>query len=211
MTSMDEGTKFDGIKLPWDLFPWIGAEEIVRVLQFGANKYAPRNWEKGIKYSRIFGAVMRHMIAWFLGETNDKETGLNHLAHAGCEILFVLTYSMRGMDAFDDRPTKDYLAAARSESEQIFWSSQKVLWGVFKMGYSLKILPKHLILNRNGKLAGVFYKKFKDNQMYEWLRRRIPTSRKKIIDEMLLLVGIRQEVRKHRDKRTVPIKISRTA
>jgi len=104
---LTEGIKFDGGKLPWELFPWDGAKEIVKVLQFGANKYAPRNWEKGIKYSRIFGATIRHMTAWFLGETNDPETGLNHLAHAGCEILFALTYSMRGMNAFDDRPGGD--------------------------------------------------------------------------------------------------------
>jgi hypothetical protein len=104
MLDESQGIKFDDGKLQWDLLPWDGVAEIVKVLQFGAKKYAPHNWEKGIKFSRIFGAVIRHMTAWFLGETNDPETGLNHLAHAGCEILFALTYSVRGMKEFDDRP-----------------------------------------------------------------------------------------------------------
>ncbi len=76
------------------------------------------------------------------------------------------------------------------------------------MGYSLKILPKHLILKRNGKQAEVFYKKFKDDQMYEWLRRRIPRSHKNTINDMLSLVGIRQEQkeRKRHDARPIPSK-----
>jgi len=99
-----QGIKHDSGKLPWELFPWDGAAEIVKVLQFGANKYAARNWEKGINYSRVFGAIIRHVTVWFMGETNDPETGLNHLAHAGCEVLFALTYSIRKMEKFDDRP-----------------------------------------------------------------------------------------------------------
>lgn len=104
MNTNKEGLKLDTGKLPWELLPWDGLAEIVKVLRFGANKYAARNWEKGIDYSRVFGAILRHVTAWFMGQTNDPETGLNHLAHAGCEVLFVLTYSVRGMQKFDDRP-----------------------------------------------------------------------------------------------------------
>jgi hypothetical protein len=76
------------------------------------------------------------------------------------------------------------------------------------MGYSLKVLPKHLILKRNGKKAEVFYKKFKDDRMYEWLRRQIARSHKTTIDDMLSLVGIRQEqkARKRHDAGAVPSK-----
>jgi hypothetical protein len=93
----------------WDLFPWDAAEKIVDVLNFGAQKYAARNWEQGIKYGRVFAACIRHLTAWFMckvtGKTaKDPETGISHLGHAGCCLLFLLAYETRGMEKFDDRP-----------------------------------------------------------------------------------------------------------
>jgi hypothetical protein len=79
--------------------------EIGKVLTFGAQKYAPRNWEKGIKYSRVYGALLRHLFAWWWGERTDPETGIHHLAHAGFCVLFLLCYELRIMDGeYDDRP-----------------------------------------------------------------------------------------------------------
>jgi len=98
-----EGKKFDDGKLPYDLLPGDAIEEIVKVLQFGATKYGERNWEKGMKWNRPFAALMRHMWAWWRGEGKDPETGLSHLAHAGCCILFLLSYTLRGIGE-DNRP-----------------------------------------------------------------------------------------------------------
>jgi hypothetical protein len=33
---------------------------------------------------------MRHVTDWWDGEKNDKGSGLPHLAHAACDILFLL-------------------------------------------------------------------------------------------------------------------------
>lgn len=74
------------------------------MLAFGAGKYAPRNWEQGITYSRVWSAAMRHLTAWWQGEDSDVETGLSHLAHAGCCVLFLLAFTKRGMATLDDRP-----------------------------------------------------------------------------------------------------------
>ncbi len=107
--------KFDGGKLPWHLFPFDAAAEVVKVLQFGAKKYAARNWERGIAHSRTFAATQRHLVAWFYhGEDHDPETGIHHLAHAGCEVLFALAFETRGQGALvldtgetlDDRPCR---------------------------------------------------------------------------------------------------------
>lgn len=95
--------KYDSGKLRYDLVPPEALEEITRVLGFGATKYADRNWENGINYGRVFGACMRHLWAWWRGEDNDSETGISHLAHAGCCIFFLLTYTKRDMGRFDDR------------------------------------------------------------------------------------------------------------
>ena len=100
----DQKQKLDAGKPPWFLFPWDAAIEIVKVLAFGASKYSARGWESGIEYSRVFSALQRHMVAWWHGEDRDQETGLLHLAHAGCCILFLLAFTVRGQTEFDDRP-----------------------------------------------------------------------------------------------------------
>ena len=98
-----EGRKDDAGKLPYHLLPSDAVEEILKVLEYGATKYAPRNWEKGMAWSRPFSALMRHAWAWWRGEHNDPETGYSHLAHAGCCILFLLSYTIR-RSGNDDRP-----------------------------------------------------------------------------------------------------------
>ena len=88
---MTVGIKHDQEKDRWDLLPWQATQQIVKVLTYGAQKYTPDNW-KQVRDSRIryFAASMRHIVAWFLGERLDPESGLSHLAHAGCCILFLL-------------------------------------------------------------------------------------------------------------------------
>lgn len=97
------GVKHDGGKAPWHLLPFDAIAGIVEVLAFGAKKYAARNWEAGMDWSRLFGAAMRHLTAWFNGEHKDPETGYSHLWHAGCCILFLIAYELRGV-GHDDRP-----------------------------------------------------------------------------------------------------------
>jgi hypothetical protein len=91
--------KFDSGKLDWSLLPWDTLEEIIKVLQFGAGKYSPWNWAEGdgFKYNRLFNSSMRHFIAWFWRrEDKDPETGLSHIAHLGCNVLFLLHYVLNG-------------------------------------------------------------------------------------------------------------------
>lgn len=97
-----EGVKFDGDKLPYDLIPPELLESVAKVLQFGAKKYAPRNWEKGMSWGRVFSALMRHMWAWWRKEDKDPETGFSHLEHAACCIAFLIAYEKRGVGS-DDR------------------------------------------------------------------------------------------------------------
>jgi len=98
-----EGRKDDIGKDPWRLFPWDAARAIVKVLAFGAGKYSERNWEKGMDWSRPFDACIRHMTAWWEGEKADPETGMSHLWHAGCCVMFLIAYELRGIGR-DDRP-----------------------------------------------------------------------------------------------------------
>lgn len=103
--NMAEAVKADDGKLPFDLIAWDAMQGLAAVLQFGAKKYAPRNWENGLNYSRVFAAAQRHMAAWFNGENRDSETGLSHIDHAMCCLMFLSAYEKRGQGGTcDDRP-----------------------------------------------------------------------------------------------------------
>lgn len=97
------GVKHDADKLPHHLLPFDAIEELSAVLQFGASKYTERNWEQGMKWSRVFAALMRHLFAWWMKRGADPETGRSHLAHAMCCVAFLLAYELRGIGT-DDRP-----------------------------------------------------------------------------------------------------------
>ncbi|CAB4167992.1 hypothetical protein UFOVP1666_122 [uncultured Caudovirales phage] len=84
------GRKFDGDKLQYGLLPVSSLKDVVKVLTFGAKKYEKDNW----KYvpdgkSRYFDAAQRHLWAYKEGELNDPETGISHIAHAICCLMFI--------------------------------------------------------------------------------------------------------------------------
>ena len=101
-----EGVKYDGDKTPYHLIAPEFLEGTGKVLRYGAIKYAPRNWEKGMSWSRPFSAMMRHMWDWWRGEDRDPETGMSHLWHAACCLMFLMAYEQRNAGT-DDRPKGD--------------------------------------------------------------------------------------------------------
>jgi len=76
--------------------------EIAKVLEYGGRKYDDNNWCKGANWSRYLGALQRHILAWAGDEDLDQDTKINHLAHAGCNLLFLLQYQLSGIGT-DDR------------------------------------------------------------------------------------------------------------
>ena len=99
------GLKFDNNKPSLSLIPNKPLLEIARVLDFGSRKYSAHNWREGIEQDRLLSAALRHIYANNEGETVDAESGLNHLAHAACCILFALEEQLRpeSYKAFDNR------------------------------------------------------------------------------------------------------------
>lgn len=86
------GIKYDTGKTQLELLPVEALEEVAKVLTFGAQKYDEENWRGGFKYKRIVGSTLRHIYAWVKGENKDPETGLSHLSHAACNLLFLITF-----------------------------------------------------------------------------------------------------------------------
>lgn len=102
------GRKDDLGKLRFDLVPAVPLEDLARIYTYGSQKYADRNWEKGIEWGRIFAAMMRHLWAFWRGETVDLESGMPHMAHAAWGCFTLLEY-MRTHPELDDRPRQSEL------------------------------------------------------------------------------------------------------
>jgi len=100
--NLDVGVKYDDDKERFDLFPPYPMLELGKVFTFGSKKYEDRNWEKGMKWGKIFSAAMRHLWKFWLGEKCDEESGLHHLAHAAWNCLILLEYTITRQE-FDDR------------------------------------------------------------------------------------------------------------
>lgn len=96
------GRKDDQEKIRLELISSIALLQLGKVLTLGAVKYESHNWREGIAYSRIIGAILRHVIAYNNGESKDSETGLSHIAHAMCECMFLLELEVTHLE-LDDR------------------------------------------------------------------------------------------------------------
>ena len=99
---VDQTNKKDAGKPPMELVDPYAIQQLARVLEFGANKYAPNQWRGGIEWTRVTAAVLRHTFAFLDGETFDQETGLHHMAHVMCEAMFLVNFVQTHRD-MDDR------------------------------------------------------------------------------------------------------------
>jgi hypothetical protein len=96
------GVKFDTGKPQFSLIPVSAITEEALVLAYGAEKYGRDNWRKGMDWTRLIDAALRHIYAFSNGEDLDLETGRHHLAHARCELAFLIEYATTHPE-LDDR------------------------------------------------------------------------------------------------------------
>lgn len=94
----EQGRKYDGGKLRYDLVPALALEEVVKVITKGAEKYDPENWKRVPEgRRRYYAAAMRHMEAWRKGEEQD-EIGTHHIANAISNLMFILEKELQGWE-----------------------------------------------------------------------------------------------------------------
>ncbi|SDT46837.1 hypothetical protein SAMN05192545_3911 [Maribacter dokdonensis] len=120
-------------KTKWSLIDFEALEEMVKVLEYGREKYstfknpesgeivhgyereigirkpyqakaddgskweriydAADNWKKGFKPGENMESALRHAFAYMKGEEIDPESGLKHLAHLMCCVMFELYHT----------------------------------------------------------------------------------------------------------------------
>lgn len=99
---MSGGRKDDSKKIRMDLLPSPALYEVARVLTHGCAKYDDWNWAKGMDWSRVIGALERHLEKFKYKIDIDEESGLLHIAQVACNALFLLTYQIMNLGN-DDR------------------------------------------------------------------------------------------------------------
>lgn len=120
-----EGKKYDGEKPRMYLLPPKALTEVAKVLTFGANKYDEHNWKKlDNLQNRYTGAALRHIFAHMDGEELDPETGLDHLAHALCCLLFKLEAKLQDGKSKEEGLREPII----SEYSESYWSSESGEW-----------------------------------------------------------------------------------
>ncbi len=103
------GIRHDDGKPRMDLLPGDALFGVARVMTWACTEkdppYDPRNWEKGMPWSKLFAPILRHLWDWWQGKEVDDESGLHPLEHAACDCLMLLASVMREIGE-DDRPGK---------------------------------------------------------------------------------------------------------
>jgi hypothetical protein len=84
----DEG-KPDILAIPGDLLLETG-----RVFTWAERKYpnTPEgfpDFTNGIAVRRLLNSLLRHVLAWSVGESADQESGFSHLAHATANLSMI--------------------------------------------------------------------------------------------------------------------------
>ncbi len=77
----------------WSLIHAQSLVPLVKVLEYGARKYAPYNWQKPMDKKEILDSMARHLMSVIDGEENDPESGLNHMGHIMANAMFYVYHS----------------------------------------------------------------------------------------------------------------------
>jgi hypothetical protein len=106
------GRKDDGFtsgtpKRRWRLLPWDALGAVVDVLTWACTRtdpppYPEHNWRK-VEHAedRYDDALERHLTEWRLhraglgGSERDTQSGLHHLSHAACCVIFLLAFQVQ--------------------------------------------------------------------------------------------------------------------
>lgn len=80
--------------------------DVIKVLEFGATKYAVNNWlkpnGKGAGHKENHDSMFHHLAESFAGRKVDKESGLHPLLHLACRALMAYTRTERGIVKGDE-------------------------------------------------------------------------------------------------------------
>lgn len=110
-----EGQRHDAGKIELTQCPVEAIAAISAVLMLNSEKYggkyADKNWQLGMPFSKTVNPALRHIYKRLSGETVDSESGLPHSWHALTDLAFLVVYEM-------SHPENDDLGKSGGENLQ---------------------------------------------------------------------------------------------
>lgn len=94
---MSQGIKNDQQKPDLSLLPRSAKAGIALAFMDGEKKYGRYNYLNGLDWTRIISATERHLDAFNDGEDCAADSKLNHLFHAGANIMMLIEYYTKGI------------------------------------------------------------------------------------------------------------------
>lgn len=83
----------------YDLISPFATMRLARWYELGSKKYADRNWERGMPFSRYINSLKRHIDKYIMGMEDE-----DHLAAAAWNIFAIMHHQELGQTQFDDMP-----------------------------------------------------------------------------------------------------------
>lgn len=83
----------------FDLISPFALMRLAKHYEAGAKKYASRNWEKGMPFSRYLDSAMRHLNKYLMGMEDE-----DHLAAAAWNIIAIMHHEELDQWDLDDLP-----------------------------------------------------------------------------------------------------------
>lgn len=83
----------------YDLISPFALDRLAKWYELGAQKYADRNWEKGMPFSRYVDSAKRHLNKYVMGMEDE-----DHLAAAAWNIFAILHHQELNQNDLDDMP-----------------------------------------------------------------------------------------------------------
>ena len=94
-----------------DLISPFALTRLSKWYELGSMKYADRNWEKGMNFSRYTASMFRHVIAWMKGDESE-----DHLAAIAWNAFAIMHHQEREELSWDDMP--HYLSSKDGEENK---------------------------------------------------------------------------------------------
>lgn len=98
------GARFDEGKSRVDLIPAEVLLLLGDIYEMGARKYDASNWRKGMKWSKVYGPLFRHLLKFWMGQKDDEESQKLHIMHVIWNAVALALYCIKPeYKRFDDR------------------------------------------------------------------------------------------------------------
>ena len=108
----------DAIRL--DLIPQLALKEVARVLAKGAESHGTYNWRKGTPHSTCINHCLNHLNQYLMGDRNTP-----HLAHAICNLMFLIEYLTIYPQGNDLLKAEDFLPLVELDGDPLYREAKR--------------------------------------------------------------------------------------